>query len=242
MKDSAPKDQKVPAKQENGLVNILINVIIPVFILNKLSSRLGAPLALGLALAFPLTNGTYDLWKKKKTNYFSLLGLINVSLTGTLALLHLGGTWFSVKEAVFPSLIGVFVIISSFTKKPFIETLLLNPQLMHLDLIHEKLEFQGRWKEFELHLRKCTQLLALTFFVSAVVNFFLALRIFVPIDVNLEVAEQATMLNEQIGKMTLYASGVILIPSMFMLSGILWYLLKGIQKATGLTTEQILKS
>ena len=229
-------------KPENGLVNIFVNVIIPVFILNKLSSRVGAVNALLLALAFPLCFGLYDLFKRKKTNYFSVLGLINVSMTGSLALLHLDGMWFAVKEAVFPSLVGVFVIISSFSKTPFIETLLLNPQLMQLELIHEKLELQNKWQEFEALLRRSTQLLALTFFVSAIVNFFLATHIFTSIDPNLDEAAMSTLLNEQIAHMTMWASAVILIPSILMLSGILWHLLKGIQKSTGLNNEQILKS
>ena len=84
---------------DNPIINILFNVAAPVFILNKLSAKLGSKEALLLALAFPLLYGAYDLIKKKKVNYFSLLGLLNVLATGSLAIMGLTGIWFAVKEA-----------------------------------------------------------------------------------------------------------------------------------------------
>ena len=121
-----PAPTKEPAK-ENAFLNLIFNIALPVFILNKLSKTIGPLNALILALAFPLAYGAYDLIKRKKVNAFSILGLLNVSLTGGLALMGLNGFWFAVKEAAFPALVGCFVLGSAFTKKPFIETLFLNP-------------------------------------------------------------------------------------------------------------------
>jgi hypothetical protein len=242
MKKPLSETAKQSPNQAHGLSNIIVNVIIPVLVLNRLTARLGPGAALGLALAFPLCFGLYDWIKRKRTNYFSVLGLINVSLTGSLALLQLDGMWFAVKEAVFPTLIGVFVYASSFSKTPFIETLILNPQLMQIDLIHERLEAQGKWTQFEFYMRRATQMLAFTFLVSAVVNFTLAIHIFIPLDHNLDSTTRSVQLNDQIAHMTMWASAVIIVPSILMLSGILWYLIKGIRTATGLTTEQILKN
>ncbi|WP_374030368.1 VC0807 family protein [Bdellovibrio bacteriovorus] len=108
--------QEAPPK-ENGLLNIVFNIVLPVLILNKLSKFIGPFWALVLALAFPLGYGAYDLIKRKKFNAFSALGLLNVLLTGGLALLGLHGFWFAVKEAAFPALVGLFVLGSAFTKK-----------------------------------------------------------------------------------------------------------------------------
>lgn len=227
-------------KNENGLLNILVNVIIPVTILNKFSTQLGPVLALVLALGFPLIYGIYDLWKKRKINYFSLLGLINVSVTGSFALLHLDGHWFMIKEAFFPALIGLFVLFSSFTEKPFIESLLLNPQIMNIDLIHSKLEEAGEWDIFERHTKFCTQLLAASFGFSSILNYILANQIFTPIDPNLDQFTQDTLLNEQIGRMTGWGNAIVMVPSMIFLLGILWYLIRGIQKATGLHYNEFL--
>ena len=94
---------------ENAFINLLVNIAIPVLILNKLSQKIGPTQALILAVAFPLTYGIYDLIRRKKWNAFSLLGLLNVSITGSLAVFGLGGVWFQIKEAAFPLLIGIFV-------------------------------------------------------------------------------------------------------------------------------------
>jgi len=235
-------DKNAENSQSAGLLNILINVIGPVLILHKLSAALGPGIALALALSLPLSKGLYDFWKLKKANYFSVLGVLNVSMTGSLALLGLGGLWFAAKEAIFPGLIAAFVLFSSFGENPFIKTLLVNPQIMRLDEIHAKLQELGQWEHFNHTLKRATQYLALSFVFSAVCNFILALRIFTPIDANMESSAKAEALNHQIASMTSWAMGVTLVPSMIMISLILWYLLKRLQNATGLETEKLLRS
>ncbi len=229
-------------KPENGLLNILINVVIPVFILNQGSKRVGPLVALLVALAFPLVYGIWDAYSRKKVNVFSALGFINVAITGGLALAGLGGIWFCVKEAAFPFLIGSFVIVSAFGKKPFVQTLLLNPSLMDLELVEQKLQERQAQGEFHKHLKSSTVYLAGSFFFSAALNYFLAIKIFIPLDPLLDSTARSIVLNEQIAKMTSSSFAVILIPSMLVLMAILWHLLSGIKKHTGLTTEQILKS
>lgn len=113
-------------KNENAFLNLLFNILLPILILNKGSEMLGALAALGLALLFPIAYGLYDLAQRRKVNMFSIIGLLNVSLTGGLAVSGLGGFWFALKEAVFPLIIGVFVAGSALTKKPLIQTLVIN--------------------------------------------------------------------------------------------------------------------
>lgn len=227
--------------QENGLLNIIFNIVLPVLILNKLSKFIGPFWALILALAFPLGYGAYDLIKRKKFNAFSALGLLNVLLTGGLALLGLNGFWFAVKEAAFPALVGIFVVGSAFTKKPFIETLFLNPALMKVDLLEERLKENGKQKDFHDHMKKATIWLSLSFAFSAVCNFVLARRIFIDIDPTLTADAQSTVLNEQIAQMTTWSMAIIMVPSMIFLLGIFWYLMRGIKQHSGLSTEELLK-
>ena len=85
------KTSPTPEKPDNGLFNIVANVILPVLILNKLSKPMGPANALLLALAFPMLYGAYDFFKKRKMNYFALLGVLHVLVTGGFALLGLSG-------------------------------------------------------------------------------------------------------------------------------------------------------
>ncbi len=228
-------------KQENAFLNLIFNILIPVLILNKASAKIGAFNALLIALAFPLVFGLLDLYRKRKWNAFSLLGFTNVLVTGSLAVAGLGGMWFSIKEAFFPLLIGIFVFVSSTQAKPFVKTFLLNGHTMHLELIEEKLKQNQKEGEFLKHLQFSTKLLACSFFLSAVLNFFLARRIFLPLDANLDGEAKSQILNQQIAEMTTWSSVVIVVPSILFLMVILWHLLKGIRELTGLQTDDILK-
>lgn len=239
---SMNSESQPQAKQENALINIAFNVVIPVLILNKMTSQWGPLRTLVIALAFPLAYGIYDFTRQHKINYFSLLGFLNVLLTGGFALLSLSGIWFSLKEATFPLLIGLFVLFSAFGKKPFVKTLFFNPQLLHLDKIDDTLNARGSHQAFDQTLKHSTILLSMSFFVSAALNFILAFNIFHDLDQALDETQKAILLNEQIAKMTQWSFIVIMIPSMILLIFILWHLLNGIKKHTGLTTEEILKN
>lgn len=229
-------------KPENGLISLLFNVVIPVIILNKFSAHWTPLYVLFVALSFPLAYGLVDFVRRQKLNPLSLLGFLNVAVTGGLAVMGLSGIWFSVKEAFFPFLIGVFVAISSSRKKPFVETLLLNPQLVNLQLIDEKLTERNAKPQFHHHLKISTLMLAGSFFVSAVLNFVLAQSVFLDIDPALDAQTRAVVLNEQIAKMTTWSTVVIMLPSMIILVFIFWYLLRGIRQITGLRTEEFIKS
>ncbi len=229
-------------KPENSWLNLIFNIILPVLILNKLTKFIGPLAALLLALAFPLAYGAYDLAKRKKVNAFSALGLLNVGLTGGLALMGLHGFWFALKEAAFPTLVGLFVLGSAFSKKPFIESIFLNPGVMKVELLEEKLKENGKQQEFHDHLRKATMWLSLSFVFSAVCNFLLAQKIFLNIDSALTAEAQSVILNEQIAKMTTWSMAIIMVPSMIFLMGIFWYLMRGVKQYSGLNTDDLMKS
>lgn len=221
---------------ENPLWNILFNVLLPVVILNKLSHSLGPATALVLALVFPVAYGLWDLWSRKKINYFSILGILHVLVTGTLVLMGLTGIWFAVKEAFFPALIGIFVLASSWTTKPLAKTLFMNPNVMNLPLIQERT--QGKEGGLESHLRKSTQVLSLSFFFSAIANYVLALKVFSPLAEHLSETERAVALNEQVALMTQYSFAVIFVPSMICMGLVLWYMIHGLRRITGVDSAQ----
>jgi hypothetical protein len=228
--------------KENVFLNLAFNILIPILILNKLSHRIGAGPALLLALAFPIAYGLWDYRKKKKMNFISVLGLTNTLVTGGLAFLGLGGIWFSVKEAAFPALIGMAVFYSAYTAKPAVEILFLNPALFKIDLIKSKVHENNMDFAFKILLKKATLWLAFSFFISALLNFLLSVKIFTPIDQALDEASRNIQLNEQIAQMHQWSFLVILLPSMIILIGILYYLVRSLKLLTGLKEDEFFKS
>ena len=244
---TAPESSKSTSpsvKRENSIVNILFNIVIPVVILNKVGTllKLSPGITLLIALAFPVIYWVYDLVQRRKFNYISVLGFLNILLTGGLALLKVTGFWFAVKEAAFPTLIGLFVLFSAFSQSPFIQTLLLDPSLVDTEALHAKLKENNSTDKFKLLLKNATLLLSASFALSATLNFVLARRIFTEIDPQLPEEQIANTLNSQIADMTALSMPVIMVPSIIFLIVIFMYLLKGIKKLTGVSLEELLRN
>ncbi len=228
-------------QKNESFSNVLFNILIPVLILNK-GHKLGLEpkYIVILALSFPIFFSVKSLIESRKINYIAILGLVNVLVSGTLTLLALGGIWFALKEAAFPLLIGIFVFISSWTKKPFFKTLFMNPTTFDIQKIESQLDSESKKSSFELLMKHTTQLLSVSFLMSAVLNFTLSLRIFTPLPENFTDTQKQQLLNEQLGQMTLYSLGVILVPSILFLGGIMYYAFHRIHQLTGLTTEDLI--
>ncbi len=229
------------SSNENNFSNIFINIIIPVLILNK-GAKLGltAVQALLIALAFPLINGVYSLIKDKKVNFISVLGLANILFSGILTLLALGGIWFAVKEAIFPLLIGLFVFASSRTKKPFFETMFLNPSIFQLDKLDAALDSEQKKKDFNTLIVRSTQYLSASFLLSAALNFGLSLYIFTPLSEDLTTEQKQQMLNEQLSHMTAYSMVVILVPTLIFVGFIMYNAFKKTTALTGLKMDELM--
>ncbi len=228
-------------QKNESFSNIIFNIIIPVLILNKGHAiGLEPHYAVILALSFPLFFALKSLRQSKKINYIALLGLTNVLVSGTLTLLALGGIWFAIKEAAFPLLIGAFVFISSFSKKPFFKTLFMNPTTFDLEKIQSRLDTIEKKISFDLLMKQTTQWLSLSFLTSGILNFILSLRIFTPLPETLTHSEKQALLNQQLSHMTALSMGVILLPSILFLGGIMYFTFKKINRITGLTTDDLI--
>lgn len=224
-------------------LNLILDIILPVLILNKLSPYLGAqgPLyCLLLAISLPLGHGLFDLIKDRTINWISLLGLINVAFTGGFALLKLEGIWFAVKEASFPAIIGVFVFFSSFSKKPLFSFFLNQPGLFSQDLIKQRLTEHNNYESYRRLLQRCTLYFSATFFLSAFLNFVLAIRIFKQIPQSLEENQKAEMLNTQIADMTWMGYIVIALPLMVITTSLFYYCLRKLSKLTQLSLNELM--
>lgn len=233
MTDSQLKKQEKP---ENPLINILFNIVIPALILSKLSSdgRLGPTWGFVVALAFPLLYGAYDFIKRKKHNFISILGFISILLTGGLGLLKVDGIWFAVKEAAIPGLIGIVVLGSLKTKTPLVRTLLYNDKIIDVEKVNHALQEKDSIASFEKLLVFTTWVLAASFFLSSVLNFFLAVYI-------LKSPAGTEEFNVELGRMTALSYPVIVLPSMAVTGFALWKLFHGIKKMTGLELEEVFK-
>jgi len=226
-----------PEHKPRPFIDLLVSIILPSVILMKFSGEndLGATGALITALAFPLGWGIFELIKYRKFNFIALLGLISVLLTGGIGLLQLDLKWLAIKEAAIPSIIGIAVLASTFTRYPLVKTMLFNPKVIDVDKIKEKLEEKNSTVAFDARLMKANYLFSGTFLFSAIMNYILAKSIVTS-------PSGSAAFNEELGQLTLYSYPMIAIPSMLMMAAIMYYLWRTINGLTGLDLEGIMAS
>lgn len=232
------KNQSTSApKKNNTLLELFFNIVIPSVILMKLSGPeyLGTVIGLLVALAFPVSYAIYDFIKIRSLNFISLLGFLSTLLTGGIALFELSVEWLAIKEAAIPATIGFIVLISGLFGKPLLAKLLLNPLIFKLDLIYDTLAQNGNSEQFKQKINNANLILATTFVFSSTMNYVLAKWIVTSPAGTVE-------FNEQLGEMTLLSYPVIAIPSLIMMFGILFYVIKVITKLTGLKFDQMLNA
>ena len=220
---------------ENLWLNLVCNVAIPTAILTWGSGEraLGPKWGLLVALAFPVGYGINDFAKRRRFNFISVIGFASVLISGGFGLLKLDGFWFAVKDAAIPGLIGVAVLASMRAKEPLVHEMLYNPQVIDVDKVDAALNARGTQDDFQRLMDSASYLLTLSFLLSAVLNYFLARYL-------LKSPSGTEAFNAELAKMHLWNWPVIVLPSMAMMMYALWRLLKGLERLTGLTLDEIL--
>ena len=236
------------ARGGNPFVELIVNVIAPALILKKLtrpdpppaeatgglleSIQMDAPMALMVALALPIGYGLYDLATRRKVNFFSVLGFVSTLLTGGLALLNSRAIWFAIKEAAIPLLFGAATLLSLRFGKPLVKTFLFNPQVIDTGKVEDELARRGNEDAFQRLLVTCSLWLGLSFLLSAVLNFGLALYL-------LRAKPGTPAFNDQLGSMQLLSFPVIMLPCMAVTVYAFIRMMRGVRELSGYTLEEL---
>ena len=166
-------------------------------------------------------------------DFFALLGLVSVGITGGIGLLQLDQQWIAVKEAAIPGLIGLAVLGSTWTRYPLIKTLLYNPNTLDVGRIQRKLDETNNSALFDARLLNATYMLSGAFFFSALMNYILAVWIVTS-------PTGSAAFNEELGRLTLLSYPMIALPATLMMMAILYYIWRTVHGMTGLSMEELL--
>lgn len=242
-----------PPPQENPLHNILINVILPVFALSALSKdgdkfwHIGPLYAMIAAFLPPLAYGAHHFWKTKKTNVFSLLGIVSVLLTGglTIYLWNQDGTikpnaaiLFGIKEASIPFMLGLAVILSRRSKTPLLNAFLYSDSLFNIPAIEASVAEKNTQPAYDKLLTHCTWLFAASFAISTILNLLLAMHFLGELDHT--AANAREIYNDKVAKITGWGFLVVGAPLLVILGATFYFLLRGLSKITGKNHDDLL--
>ena len=233
---------------ENPLLNIFVNVLLPIVALSQLSKsgdkswHIGPEYGMAVAVAFPFIYGVVFFFKNKKFNFYSVLGIISVLLTGfiTIHVWNKDGSikenadlLFAIKEAAIPLMLGAAMLYSHRTKNPLIDVFFLNPDIFDIKKIEETAKEKNTFNDYLAFRLKLTWMFASSFLLSSLLNFILAMYL-------LKDANDKESYNLAVGKVMGYGYLVIGIPLMIIMVGCLIYLMKTISRITGLTKEEFM--
>ena len=222
-------------KKESPLVSLLVSIVIPAIILSKFSTEeyLGILPGFLVALSLPIGYAIYNLVVRKETGFIAILGFVSIFLTGIIGVFEFPTEWLAIKEAAVPLLIGLAVIISLKTPYPLVRKLIFNEELLDLKLIDQKLKETDNVFEVEKVLVKSTFMVASSFLLSALLNFFLTKYIVVS-------PAGTAAFNEELGTLTALSYPMIALPSTAVMFLAIYYVFRKITKLTGLKFEEIL--
>ncbi len=240
------------AKEENPLVNIIVNVLLPTIILSKLSKegeaiyQLGPTWAMVVALALPFGYGAWHWLKHKKLNVFSCVGLGAILLTGLITIYlwknadakpHVA--WiFGIKEAILPLILGSLFLITHRSANPLFRTFIYNDSIFDIKRIEKSVAEKPAISAYEGLIWKCTLLFFGSFCISAVLN--LGLSFYFLGDLEATNPDWRTVYNEQVGRITFWGFIVIGAPLMLIGGYILYMMVNGLEKLTGLDRETLM--
>ena len=246
--DTPPATTAVKAPdQENPLTNIMVNILIPVVALSMLSKTGDKPWHIGplwgmiIAVALPAIYGVWYLAKNRKFNFFSVLGVVGILLTGTITLFvwnkdgsvkENAALLFAIKEAAIPLILGAAILYSHKTSKPLVEVFMLNPDILDIARIEKAVDQKGTRGQYDAMRLKGTWMLAGSLFLSSVFNFILAMWF-------LANKADRESYNAAVGKLTWVGFLVIGIPLMVIMMTGLFYLIRKIREITDLDKDEV---
>ena len=245
-------------EKESPLTSICFNIFIPVLILKNgdnwihkilqlfdiaelplqvLDTINFSSIAFLIALIFPVAYFIYDFFKRKNVNIISILGFINVLLTGGIGIFGerfgLSKNWFIVKEGALPSFIGLGLIILRKLRKNSFNKILLNDIIFDNHKINSSIKYEEQ-NEFETIVHRAGSHFIVGLFMSSFIQFILASLI-----VTSNPGE--SLFNEQVATMTWVSFLAVFVITMSIVGKGYLGLISGIEKITGLKKEDFLK-
>lgn len=221
--------KKKKSQNNNLFLDLIFSILVPSLLLTKGANyfpNLSAIELFLLALSIPILYGIYDFITNKHFNVISLAGLLNVTLTGGVGLFQASKLIIVIKEAGFPLILGLLMIIFNSRLQEFIKNQA--EEILNVTLIISKSSkiFFNNWVKW------ISKQIPYTFFLSSILNGIMTIII-------IQSQPGTQSFNEEIAKLLIWGFLGVAIPCMIVTIAIMIVGFKKLQKKTELKFEEL---
>jgi len=189
-------------------------------------------MSLILALAFPIVYELYNISIKKKPSMLSAIAIGGILVTGAITLLGLSEGWLALRRSIPYAVAGIALVASIFIERPILNAIL--PSILDMDRVEKALAKEHHRRMFNKKLNEIGYLLAGMLFLVAIITYVLT---------SIAITSQTgtAEFNQEYAELRLLSILYVTLPLVLGTTAILVYLMKIIEKLTGIEVEELLK-
>ncbi len=242
-------------KKENPFLSLIFNILIPVVVLKNgvkwiqkyQVDDLVGPLVndsqissavFAIALFFPFFYFFFDFFKRKNINFISILGFVNILLTGGIGIFGerygLSRNWFIFKEGSLPLVIGSLLFLMRKYKMKSFHSFLLNDAVFDTEIIESAIN-REKQESYNAIINRTGNYLIAGFIISSIIQFILSSLIVVanPGEIGF---------NEQVSTMTWVSYFAVMVPTILIVGKGFISMIADLEKMTSLNKEEFLRN
>lgn len=213
---------------------LVVGFLIPTVILLYFSdeSRLGPLWAMVAALILPLALEVYSLRIRRKPSYMSLLAIGGILIIGAISILGLSETWLALRRSIiYP--VGAFGLVLALRyKHDLIDRALAT--VINMDVVYKAAKKNGTKELLARHIDKTVYAFAIFLLLVGVLSYLFTIFF-------ITAPTGTSEFNAQYAQLRVASLLVVTLPFLVGTLGLLIYLATGVEKLTGLKTEELLK-
>ncbi len=215
-------------------VQAIVGFLIPTVVLMVLSdeSRLGPFLAMVVALALPVGLEVYAFTTGRKASLLSLFAIIGILSIGAISLLGLGEQWLGVRRAGIYVIAAVVLLVVTRFRRDLLKTGL--EKVLDMAVV----ESAAKTKAVEARLVKLTAAAA---YLSAGLLLLIGAWSYILTLLLISAPTGSSDFNAEYAQLRVLSLPYVTLPFLVGLTALLLWLLSGIEKLTGLSSDQLLK-
>lgn len=215
-------------------VQAIVGFLIPTVVLMGLSdeSRLGPVLAMALALALPVGLEVYAFVTGRKASLLSLFAIIGILSIGAISLLGLSEQWLGVRRAGIYIIAAVVLLVVTRFRRDLLKKGL--ERLLDMPVI----EAAAKSKAVEA---KLVNLTAVAAYVLAGLLLAIGVWSYVLTLIMISAPTGSSAFNAEYAQLRVLSLPYVTLPLLVGVTGLLLWLLNGMEKLTGLDSEKLLK-